>query len=155
MGDAVHGADGVGGAHLGAVAQTQTAVGTATGTAVQHRGGLAGLHTLVGGLVLGGVAVTVAGHVGHHVLKGAGLYTQDGADLVGHGLGTGDAQIGLDTAGGQRGGVVVTAGVAAGAAVDAGQTGTNLLRSGVLGNGEEVGDESQQHAQHQGDGGHN
>ena len=94
MGDAVDGADGVGGTDLSAVAQTQTAVGAGAGTAEQQCGGLTGGHTLIVGLVLGGVAVTVAGHKGNHVLKGLGLDAQNGGDGIGGGLSAGDAEAG-------------------------------------------------------------
>ena len=130
--------DGVELTHLGAVAQTDAGEGAGLGAAVQGRSSGTGLDALV---VIRGLAVLGAALTLHNSLL---LY---GACFAAHDLGNGSGSLGAAGCALVAGhavqndslGVVGTAGVAAAAAVCAGQTAGNFFDAGVFLNCHELG----------------
>ena len=130
----------------GAVPIAQAAEGAGGGTAGNRSGSRAGLDAVI---VKTDAAVAVAAVAVHNGMEGraaGGLSTHDGADGLGGLCTAGGALVDGRAALHNGFGVIGTAGIAAAAAVGAGQAVGNLGNAGVLVHGHKLGGQNQNHA---------
>ena len=120
-------ADGVVRASVGAIAQTETAEAARLGATVKHGGGTAGADAVVNGFFGCGFTVSVAMHECNDIIGNLDLDAECFAECGGGILRARNAKIGLCRCVGKCGGIVITAFIAASAAVDTGQTCADLF----------------------------
>ena len=130
----------------GAIAKSNATKAASVGTAVQHSGRFTSRNTVVDRFLGGCLAVTVAMYVSDNVSRCFYLNAKHLAQLFSGKFRTGNAEIGLRRSLCHGNGVVVTALIAAGTAVNTGQAGTDGLDLFVRRNAEEVRNEGKQNA---------
>ena len=153
--DTVFHADGMRNTDLGTVSASDTTVSTGLGTAIDHGACLAGGDTVINSFLRNRIAGSVTMYECHFVLGLLDLDSEDRAKLCGHGFRAGDAEVGLGIALGNRLGIVVTALVAAGTAVDTGERVSYFFGLFVLFDAEEVDEQGKQNTEEEADRYHN
>jgi len=138
--NAVLNIDSILGANLSAVAETHASEGAGSLAAEQDLGSLAGFHALILILIGGVITGTVASYNCDHGDNVACIETEQSADALGSVSAAGNTEVSSGLIAGDKSlSVRVTAGIAAGTAVSAGQALTNRSEALIYRNRHELG----------------